>query len=100
MVKAVVKKPGRKPDEEFAWVMSFLGASLLRQARQKAMSFPPASQGQPPELTLSKAAREAFDRLLEEVYALPEDRQLDACMLIAHGMILEDLRLASRTPRA
>ncbi len=99
-VKAVMKNPGRRHDEEFAWVMSFLGGRLLRQARQKAMSLPPAAEDQSPELTLSKAAREAFDRLLEEVYALPEDKQLEATILIAHGMILEDLRLASRTSRA
>ncbi len=95
-----MEKPRRIYDDQFAWAMSFFGTSLLRQARQKAISLPPAVEGEHPDTPLSKAAGEAFDRLLEHVYALPKDEQVEACVMIAHGMIMEHLRLASRMPKA
>ncbi len=94
-----MEKP-RLYDDQFAWAMTFFGTSLLRQARQKAITLPSAAEGQAPDIPLSKVAGEAFDRLLEHVYALPKDQQVEACVMIAHGMIMEHLRLASRMPKA
>ncbi len=94
-----MEKP-RLYDDQFAWAMTFFGTSLLRQASQKVTSLSPLMEDQPPDAPLSKVAGEAFDRLLEYVYALPKDKQVEGCVMIAHGMIMEHLRLASRMPKA
>ncbi len=87
-------------DRQFALSEGSFGVSLLRQAAHRVSGLSPAMQGRPATPALSKVAGEAFDRLLGHVYALPKEQQVEACVMIAHGMIMEHLRLASRMPRA
>ena len=71
----------------------YFGVSLLRQARQKARELPPATEGQHPDTPLSDAASDALGHLIEHVVALPDAKQAEALVMIAHGMIMEHLRL-------
>ena len=87
-------------DRQFVQAQESFGVSLLRQARQRASGLPPASEDQQHDAPLSDAANEALEQLLEHVVPLPEDKQAEALTMIAYGMIMEHLRLASWTPRA
>ena len=87
-------------DRQFAVAQEAFGVSLLRQARQRVSDLPPATEGQHPEPSMSDAANEALAHLLEHVVAFPEAKQTEALTMIAYGMIMEHLRLASRMPRA
>jgi hypothetical protein len=87
-------------DGQFAQTQQYFGVSLLQDARQMAMEPTPETEDQHPDVRLSDAAQEAFERLLDHVAALSEDKQGEALTMIAYGMIMEYLRLASRTPRA
>jgi hypothetical protein len=87
-------------DRQFAVAQESFGVSLLRQARQRVSGLPPATEGQHHEPSISDAANEALEHLLEHVVTFPEDKQTEAATMIAYGMIMEYLRLASRTPRA
>jgi len=87
-------------DRQFAASQESFGVSLLRQARQRVSGLPPLLEAQPRDTPLSDAANEALEHLLERVVAFPEDKQTEALTMIAYGMIMEDLRLASRTPDA
>ena len=87
-------------DRQFVVSQESFGVSLLRQARQRVSDLPPTTEGQHREPSISDAANEALERLLEHVVAFPEDKQTEAATIIAYGMIMEHLRLASRTPRA
>jgi len=64
-----------------------------------ASELPSASEDRYSDATISEAANEAFENLLEHVSALPEDKRVGALMMIASGMIVEYLRLASWTRR-
>ncbi|MBP1776455.1 MAG: hypothetical protein H6Q86_2465 [candidate division NC10 bacterium] len=85
---------------QFALSQESFGVKLLRQAKQRASELPAALEGQYPDATISEAANEAFARLLEHVSALPEDKRVGALLMVASGMIVEHLRLASWTRRA
>jgi hypothetical protein len=87
-------------DRQFALAQESFGVSLLRQASQRVSGVPPAPEGSQHEPSISDAANEALERLLEHVVAFPEDQQTEAATMIAYGMIMEHLRLASRMPRA
>ena len=87
-------------DRQFAVSQETFGVSLLRQARQRVSGLPPATEGPQHEPSISDAANEALELLLERVVAFPEDQQTEAATMIAYGMIMEHLRLASRMPRA
>jgi hypothetical protein len=87
-------------DRQFVVSQESFGVSLLRQARQRVSDVPPTTEGQHHEPSISDAANEALERLLEHVVAFPEDKQTEAATMIAYGMIMEHLRLASRTPRS
>ena len=87
-------------DRQFAVAQEAFGVSLLQQARRKVRELPPAAQGEHPDTPLAVAASEAVDHLIEHMVSVPEDRQTDASLMIAHGMIMEHLRLATPTPRA
>jgi hypothetical protein len=87
-------------DRQFAVAQEAFGVSLLRQARQRVSALPPVTEGQQHAPSISDAANEASERLLERVVAFPEDQQPEAATMIAYGMIMEHLRLASRMPRA
>jgi len=93
-------KPWNDRDSHFVQSQESFGASLLRQARQTATELPPAAEGEQPDTPLSEAANDALGHLIEHILALPEDKQADAFTIIAYGMIMEHLRLATRTPRA
>ena len=85
---------------QFAQAQESFGVSLLRRARRKVQKLSPAAQGEHPDTPLAVAASEALDQLIEHMVPLPDDRQTEASLMIAHGMIMEYLRLASRTPSA
>jgi len=87
-------------DRQFAVAQEAFGVHLLRQARQRVSGLPSGSDDQHHNTPLSDAANEALAHLLEHVVAFPEDQQTEAATMIAYGMILEHLRLASRMPRA
>ena len=93
-------EPRADQERQFVQSQESFGISLLRQARQKARELPPATEGQQPDMPLSDAVSGALGHLIEHVIALPEDKQTEALTMIAHGMIMEHLRLASWTPRA
>lgn len=76
------------------------GISLLRQAQERVRGVPPAAEGQHYDTPLADAANEALEQLLERVNAFPGDRQVGAMTMIAYGMLIEHLRLASWTLRA
>jgi hypothetical protein len=87
-------------DRQFAVAQESFGVSLLRQARQRVSGLPPAAKGEHPDTPLAVAASEALDHLIEHMVPVPEDKQTQASLMIAHGMIMEHLRLATTTPRA
>jgi len=87
-------------DRQFAVSQESFGVSLLRQARQRVSGLPPAPEAQHHDTPLSDAANEALEHLLERVLAFPEDKQAEALTMIAYGMIMEHLRLATSTPGA
>ena len=87
-------------DRQFAVMQESFGVNLLRQARQRVSDLLPTAEGQRQEPSISDAANEALEHLLEHVVTFPEDKQTEAATMIAYGMIMEYLRLASRTPRA
>jgi len=87
-------------ERHFVQAQESFGISLLRRARRKVQELPPAAKGEPPDTPLAVAASEAVDHLIEHMVSVPEDRQTDASLMIAHGMIMEHLRLATPTPRA
>jgi len=87
-------------ERQFVQAQEAFGVNLLRQARRKVRELPPAAKGEHPDTPLAVAASEAVDHLIEHMVPVPEDRQADASLMIAHGMIMEHLRLATTTPRA
>ncbi len=87
-------------DRQFAVAQKSFGVHLLRQARQRVSGLPPAPEAHHHDTPLSDAANEALEHLLERVVAFPEDKQTEALTMIAYGMIMEHLRLASWTPGA
>ena len=87
-------------DRQFVVSQESFGVSLLRQARQRVSDVPPTTEGQHHEPSISDAAHEALERLVEHIVAFPEGKQTEAATMIAYGMIMEHLRLASRTPRS
>lgn len=97
---AEMDEPRNDKDSQFTQSQESFGVSLLRQARQKARELPPATEGQHPDTPLSDAASDALGHLIEHVIALPEDKQTEALTMIAYGMIMEHLRLATWMPRA
>ena len=86
-------------NRQFAVSQETFGVSLLRQARQKVRELPPAAKGEHPDTPFAVAASEALDHLIEHMVSVPEDRQAEASLMIAYGMIMEHLRLAAGTPR-
>jgi hypothetical protein len=76
------------------------GISLLRQAQQRVRGVPPATEGPHYDTPLADAANEALEELLERVNTLPGDQQVGAMTMIAYGMVMEHLRLASWTQSA
>ena len=95
-----MEEPWGEKDRQFAVAEESFGVSLLRQARQRVSGLPPATESPHHEPSISDAAHEALERLGEHIVAFPEDKQTEAATMIAYGMIMEYLRLASRTPRA
>jgi len=87
-------------ERQFVQAQQSFGVSLLRRARQKATALPPAPEGQHPDTPLLDAASDALGHLIEHVVALPDAKQAEALVMIAHGMIMEQFCLATRTPRA
>ena len=85
---------------QFVQAQESFGGNLLRRARRKVRELPPAAQGEPPDTPLAVAASDALDHLIEHMVPIPEHRQADASLMIAYGMIMEHLRLATTTPRA
>ena len=86
-------------ERQFVQAQESFGGNLLRRARRKVRELPPAAKGEHPDTPLAVAASEALDHLIEHMVPVPEDRQADASLMIAHGMIMEHLRLATTTPR-
>ena len=74
------------------------GVRLLRQARQRAQTRPPGAAGQPHDALVLAAAGDALDQLIDHMVALPAAQQTEAVTLIAFGMLVEHLRLATVTP--
>ncbi len=91
-------EPGDDTDREFVQAQESFGVSLLRNARQQVRTRPPAAAGQQPDTRVLDAASEALDQLIDHLGALPEDQQTEAVTMIAFGMILEHLRLATSPP--
>ncbi len=87
-------------ERQFVQAQESFGVSLLRQARRKVQELPPAAKGEHPETPLAVAASDTLDDLIDHMLSVPEDRQSEASLMIAHGMIMEHLRLATTTPRA
>ena len=85
---------------QFVQAQESFGGSLLRRARRRVRELPPAAQGEHPDTPLAVAASDALDHLIEYMVSVPEDKQTEASLMIAHGMIMEHLRLATTTPRA
>ena len=95
------KGEGLSPtDRHVAQAQTAFGVSLLRQARQRVSGLAPATEGQHADAALADAANETLEGVRARIAALPDDQQLDALTMIAYGMIMEHLRLASWTPRA
>jgi len=90
-----------REDEEHQFVQAqeSFGVSLLRRARRRVRELPPAAKGEHPDTPLAVAAGEALEHLIEHI-PVPEDRQAEASLMIAYGMIMEHLRLATTTSRA
>ena len=86
-------------ERRFVQAQESFGVSLLRQARRKVQELPPAAKGEPPDTPLAVAASAALDHLIEHMVPVPEDRQTETSLMIAYGMIMEHLRLATPTPR-
>ena len=86
-------------ERQFVQAQESFGVSLLRRARRKVQELPPAATGEHSDTPLAVAASEALDHLIEHMVSVPEDRQTEASLMIAHGMIMEHLRLATTTPR-
>jgi hypothetical protein len=80
-------------ERQFVQAQQSFGVSLLRRARQKATALPPAPEGEHPDTRLLDAASDALGQLIEHVVALPDAKQAEALVMIAHGMITEHLRL-------
>ncbi len=87
-------------ERQFVQAQESFAVSLLRQARQKVRELPPAAKGEHPETPLAVAASDALDHLIDHMVSVPEDRQTEASLMIAHGMIMEHLRLTTATSRA
>ena len=93
-------EPGEDQERQFRQAQESFGVSLLRRARRKVGELPPAAKGEHPDTPLAVAASDALDHLIEHMVPIPEHRQADASLMIAYGMIMEHLRLATTTPRA
>lgn len=87
-------------DRPAAQAQTAFGVSLLRQARQGVRGLAPVTEGPQDEAPLADTANEALERVRERIAALPDDQQLDALTMIAYGMLMEHLRLASWTPKS
>ena len=87
-------------DRQFAVLQETFGVNLLRQAWQRVSGLPSAPEAHHHDTPLSDAANEALEHLLERVVAFPEDQQTEALTMIAYGMIMEHLRLATWTGKA
>jgi len=86
-------------ERQFVQAQESFGGNLLRRARRKVRELPPAAKGEHPDTPLAVAASEALDHLIEHMVPVPEAKQAEASLMIAHGMIMEHLRLATTTPR-
>jgi hypothetical protein len=87
-------------ERQFVQAQESFGVNLLRRARRRVRELPPAAKGEHPDTPLAVAASEALDHLIEHMVPVAEDRQAEASLTIAYGMIMEHLRLATTTPRA
>ena len=87
-------------ERQFVQAQESFGVSMLRQARRKVHELPPAAKGEHPETPLAVAASEALDHLIDHMLSVPEDRQTEASLMIAHALIMEHLRLATTRPCA
>ncbi len=91
-------EPGDDTDRAFVQAQEAFGVRLLRQARQRVQALPPGATGQQPDAPALDAASDALDQLIDHLSALPGDKQTEAVTMIAFGMILEHLRLATAPP--
>ena len=87
-------------DDQFVGPMFLFGAYLLRRARKKANQLARRAAGQHPDQPLATATSDGIVEVLTVLEKLSDNTHVEALLLMMHGMIMEDLRLATTTPRA